>query len=230
MMLVLCKLLLIEDDLPLASLISQYLRANQCDIVHVSTGEEVNLFVNIEQFDIILCDVMLPDINGFELFATLQEKVTCPIIFLTALDEDQDQIYGLELGAVDYIVKPVEPSVLLARIKAHLRLIKNNTLSSTLWVNDLLFDKKQKKIFYQQQLLQTTVQEFELLCLLAEHHREVVPRETLFQQIIGREYDGLDRSVDLIVSRLRKKFDDLNLGLLTIRSIRGQGYIFSYDD
>lgn len=224
---VLCKLLLIEDDLPLASLISQYLRANHCDIVHVSTGEEVNLLINIEAFDIVLCDVMLPDISGFELFANLQQKVNCPIIFLTALGEDEDQIYGLDLGAVDYIIKPVEPSVLLARIKSQLRNSKRHSEQSKLQLNGLVLDTKIKTITYNNQDLPVTIQEFELLNLLAVSHMEIVPREVLFKQVIGREYDGLDRSVDLIVSRLRKKFVDLNIPNLTIRSIRGKGYLFS---
>lgn len=224
---VLCKLLLIEDDLPLASLISQYLRANQCDIVHVSTGEEINLLVNIEEFDIVLCDVMLPDISGFELFANLQNKVHCPIIFLTALDEDKDQIFGLDLGAVDYIIKPVEPSVLLARIKSQLRNSQRHSQQPKLQIKDLLLNSKLKTIYYRQQELPVTVQESELLNLLAQSHMEIVPRDVLFKQVIGRDYDGLDRSIDLIVSRLRKKFVDLNINSLTIRSIRGKGYLFS---
>jgi DNA-binding response OmpR family regulator len=230
MMAVLCKLLLIEDDLPLASLISQYLRANQCDIVHVSTGEEINLLVNIEQFDMVLCDVMLPDISGFELFANLQKKVSCPIIFLTALDEDKDQIYGLNLGAVDYIIKPVEPAVLLARIKSHLRHVKLSAEPFKLQCNELILDIKLKTIRFRKQVLPVTVQEFELLNILAQSHMDIVPREVLFKQVIGREYDGLDRSIDLIVSRLRKKFVDLHIQDLNIRSIRGKGYLFSVAD
>lgn len=223
----LCKLLLIEDDLPLASLISQFLRKNQCDLVHVSTGEEVNLLVNIEAFDIILCDVMLPDTTGFELLPRLKKLVSCPVIFLTALDESKDQIHGLELGAVDYIVKPIEPAVLLARIKVQLRHHFKFKNTSKITLNDVVFDAKLKKLFYQGEFVPFTVQEFEVLFILAKHHLELVPRDMLFKQIVGREYDGLDRAVDLIISRLRKRFEELSLNFMSIRSIRGKGYVFS---
>jgi len=223
----LCKLLLIEDDLPLASLISQFLRQNQCDLVHISTGEEVKLLVKIEEFDIVLCDVMLPDTTGFELLSQLKKLASCPVIFLTALDESKDQIYGLELGAVDYIVKPVEPAVLLARIKVQLRHHFKNKKDLKITLNDFVFDGKIKKIFYQGEFTPFTVQEFEVLFILAKHHLELVPREMLFKQIIGREYDGLDRAVDLIISRLRKRFEELSLSVMSIRSIRGKGYVFS---
>lgn len=225
-MTILCKLLLIEDDLPLASLICQYLRANQCDVVHVSSGEEVNLLFNLNEFDIVICDVMLPDISGFELFKTLNKEIHCPVIFFTALDDDKDQIYGLGLGAVDYIVKPVDPAILLARIKVHTRL-RNQEASSTLRLNKLVLDSQQKKIYYQGAALPITVQEFDVLYLLAQHHLEIVPREVLFKSIIGRDYDGLDRAVDLIISRLRKKLEELSIDYLVIRSIRGKGYLLS---
>ncbi|TPH13911.1 response regulator transcription factor [Litorilituus lipolyticus] len=223
----LCKLLLIEDDLPLASLISQYLRKHHCDLVHVSTGAEVELLVDIDKFDIILCDVMLPDTTGFELLPSITSLTSCPIIFLTALDENTDQIQGLELGAVDYIVKPIEPAVLLARIKVQLRhkFIQHN--SPLLTINDLIFDKKLKKISFKNKTLPFTVQEFDVLNVLAEHYLDVVPREVLFEQVIGRDYDGLDRAVDLIISRLRKRFEELSLTFMSIRSIRGKGYLFS---
>jgi len=222
-----CKLLLIEDDLPLASLISQYLRRHKCDLVHVSTGEEVNLLVNLDEFDIVLCDVMLPDTTGFDLFNRLQQKLKCPIIFLTALDEDQDQIRGLELGAVDYLVKPVEPAVLLARIRVQLRTHAMLTEDKKIVLNQLVFDNKLKHVLHHGQTIQLTVQDFEVLYILAQHHLQIVPRETMFKQVIGREYDGLDRAADLIISRLRKKFEELKLDFISIRSIRGKGYLFN---
>ncbi|WP_189637846.1 response regulator transcription factor [Thalassotalea sp. HSM 43] len=223
----LCKLLLIEDDLPLASLICQYLRANQCDVTHVSSGEEVDMLFNIQQFDIIICDVMLPDISGFDLFNNLRDRVECPVIFFTALDEDKDQIYGLELGAVDYVVKPVDPAILLARIKAQLRRSKPQ-LSTQLRLGELVLDDKQKTLYYDGDVVSLTIQEFDVLYLMAKHHQQVLPRDELFHQIIGREYDGLDRAIDLIISRMRKKLMALGVDSISIRAIRGKGYMLSY--
>jgi len=222
-----CKILLIEDDLPLASLICQYLQQNHCDIFHVSTGEETAKFNNLAQFDIVICDVMLPDITGFELFKLLKAKSQCPILFLTALDESKDQIFGLELGAADYIVKPIDPKVLLARIKMHLRKPLRVLLDKKIIINDLIFDGNLKQIQHMDTLIPFTIQEFEVLYILAQHHLEIVPREHLFKQVIGREYNGLDRAIDLIISRLRKRLDELQLNFIIIRSIRNKGYLFN---
>ena len=221
------KILLIEDDLPLASLICQYLRQNHCDVVHVSTGEEVGLLINIEQFDVIICDVMLPDTTGFELIASLKKVTNSPVIFLTALGESKDQVYGLEIGALDYIIKPIEPAVLLARIKVQLKASMGNQQHSKLIIEGLVFDERLKELYYRGELIPFTVQEFDVLNILAKKYLEVVPRETLFKEVVGREYDGLDRAVDLIISRLRRRFEEMSLDFMSIRSIRGKGYLFS---
>ncbi|AWB56354.1 response regulator transcription factor [Colwellia sp. Arc7-D] len=226
---ILCKLLLIEDDLPLASLICQYLRAKKCDVVHISTGAEVSLLVNHHDFDIVICDVMLPDINGFELLKIIQQKMHCPVIFLTALDDDKDQIHGLEIGAADYVVKPIEPAVLLARINVHIREHHKSTSLKKIRFDDFVIDAVAKKISVAGEVLPFTIQEVDVLHLLANHHNDIVAREVLFKHIVGRDYDGLDRAIDLIMSRLRKKLIDLTLPQLTIRSIRGKGYMLNID-
>jgi len=223
----LCKLLLIEDDLPLATLIGQYLCQNHCDVVHVASGEEATQVADLSNFDIIICDVMLPDTTGFELFEFLNQKTQCPVLFLTALDESKDQIFGLELGAADYIVKPTDPKVLLARIKAHLRQSSKLLVDKKIIINDMLFDNSLKQIQHGGIVIPFTVQEFEVLYILAQYHLHIVPREYLFKQIIGREYNGLDRAIDLIISRLRKRLEELKLNFITIRSIRNKGYLFS---
>jgi DNA-binding response OmpR family regulator len=223
----LCKLLLIEDDLPLASLICQYLRKNFCDVVHIATGAELELLMDIGQFQIVLCDVMLPDINGFSLITEIKKKTACPILFLTALDENEDQIKGLELGAVDYIVKPIEPAVLLARIKVQLRNSNQPIEQNIITLNNLVLDNRLKQVFYCGEHISLTVQEFEVLFILAKNHLKLIPRDELFKQIVGREYDGLDRAVDLVVSRLRKKLTQSKLSFISIRAIRGKGYIFN---
>jgi len=222
----LCKILLIEDDLPLASLTCQYLRKNRCDVVHIATGAELELLANIDEFQIVLCDVMLPDTDGFSLIKRIKQKTNCPVLFLTALDESVDQIQGLELGAVDYIVKPIDPSVLLARINVQLRINKAPSNMKKVVLNNLVLDSQLKKAFFKDEVISLTIQEFEVLFILAQNHLIILPRDQLFKQVIGREYDGLDRAVDLVISRLRKKFEQLNLSFISIRSIRGKGYLF----
>ncbi len=223
-----CKILLIEDDLPLAELIQEYLEAQGYQLTHLAKGLEVKQLGPEHQFDLILCDVMLPDIDGFNLNSILQEKFQCPIIFLTALSDDEDQIKGLELGAIDYIVKPVEPNVLLARIRANLRKTQSQTASDNITIADLVLDKNNQIVTLNESPLDLTSQDFELLWVFAQNQGKILSREFLFQAIIGREYNGLDRTVDARTSRLRKKIEDFNIPGLVIRTVWGKGYLFTY--
>lgn len=223
-----CRLLLIEDDLPLAALIQEYLQAQGCELIHLSKGLDVNTLSSTEDFDLIICDVMLPDIDGFNLNDILQKKFQSPIIYLTALSDDDDQIKGLELGAIDYIVKPVEPNVLLARIRANLRKTQTHVSQDNITIADLVLDKKNQTAILNSAPLDITNQDFELLWIFAQHQGETLSREHLFQAIIGREYNGLDRTVDARTSRLRKKIEDFDIPGLSIKTIWGKGYLFTY--
>ncbi|WP_251357970.1 response regulator transcription factor [Kangiella sp. TOML190] len=223
-----CKILLIEDDLPLAELIQEYLEAQGYRLKHLAKGLDVHQLADDENFDLILCDVMLPDIDGFNLNGILQEKFQCPIIFLTALSDDEDQIKGLELGAIDYIVKPVEPNVLLARIRANLRKNQSPVSAENITISDLTLDKHKQVATLNGSALDLTSQDFELLWIFAQNQGKILSREFLFQAIIGREYNGLDRTVDARTSRLRKKIEDFNVPGLVIRTVWGKGYLFTY--
>lgn len=223
-----CHILLIEDDLPLAELIQEYLCAHGYQLTHIAKGMDVHQLTDNDTFDLILCDVMLPDIDGFNLKNTLEEKFLCPIIFLTALSDDEDQIKGLELGAIDYIVKPVEPNVLLARVRANLRKAQAHVSQDTISISDLVLDKKNKTVTINNHPLDLTTQDFDLLWVFAQNQGNLLSREFLFQSIIGREYNGLDRTVDARTSRLRSKLESLGIPGLVIRTVWGKGYLFTY--
>ena len=223
-----CHILLIEDDLPLAELIQEYLHAQGYQLTHIAKGLDIHNLDDNAAYDLILCDVMLPDIDGFNLKETLEEKFLCPIIFLTALSDDEDQIKGLELGAIDYIVKPVEPNVLLARIRANLRKTQAHVSQDTITISDMVLDKKNKTATVDKQLLDLTSQDFEVLWVFAQNQGKLLSREFLFQSIIGREYNGLDRTVDARTSRLRSKLESFEIPGLVIRIVWGKGYLFTY--
>lgn len=223
-----CNILLIEDDLPLAGLIQEYLDSQGYQITHIAKGLDVHTLPEENSYDLILCDVMLPDIDGFNLSNILEEKFLCPIIFLTALSDDEDQIKGLELGAIDYIVKPVEPNVLLARIRANLRKAQAHVSQDKIVISDLVLDKKNKTVTLDGQLLDLTSQDFELFWIFAQNQGKLLSREFLFQAIIGREYNGLDRTVDARTSRLRSKLESFAIPGLIIRTVWGKGYLFTY--
>jgi len=213
----------IEDDLKLAKLIHKFL---------LKQGYTVDLFNTVQTYydhectflpTLIICDVMLPDGNGFALIEQLKNNHNCPVIFLTALDSVQSQIKGLELGAYDYLVKPIKPELLLAKIK---NIINQRIIPDELQ-QDLSVDTNKRDAKFLNTWLGLNESEFEIISFLANNAPQTVSRELLFKQVVGREYDGLDRAIDLKISRLRKKLKELfsdKEASLDIKSVRGKGY------
>jgi DNA-binding response OmpR family regulator len=219
------RLLLIEDDRGLATVITEYLTEQQIRVSHANSA--ATALVNQQQFDLILCDIMLPDASGLDLLKQLQQRWSCPVLFLTALSSEQDQICGLEAGAADYLCKPIDPSLLLARIRSALRLARKE-LHQSIKLHDLVLDRTLNQAFLAGNSLQMTNLEFDILWFFASHHGKVVHRDLLFKHIVGRDYDGLDRAIDLKISRLRRKIEELAVQGLAILTVRGQGYLFHY--
>jgi len=223
------KLLLVEDDLPLAELIAQYLTKHSIKVSLALNAESAKIITSEKSFDIIVCDVMLPDGNGFNLIKELLKKQSVPVIFLTALSDDDSHIKGLDVGAADYIAKPVNPSVLLAHIKANLRKVQTANSTSTLQLGIFEFNSRTKSLLKDNVKIAVTNQEFDILWLFASQIHAPLARDYLFKKIVGRDYDGKDRAMDLKISRLRKKLTQLGLNELSIESIRNQGYIFTIE-
>ena len=175
---------------------------------------------------------MLPGKDGFTVCRDLRPEYTGPILMLTAKSTDFDQVLGLEIGADDYVIKPVEPRVLLARINALLRRGNLPSISdekAELTCGSLHINRASRKVTLKQESIELTSQEFDLLWLLASKPGEVQNRDYIYKAVIGREYDGLDRSVDVRVSRLRKKLNDSTEAPFRIKTIWGQGYLFVED-
>lgn len=224
------KIVLVEDDPELASLVRDYLVKNGYQVDIVSNGADAVQQIPIEQPDLVILDIMLPRISGMDVCREVRPVYKGPILMLTALDDDIDQMLGLELGADDYIIKPVQPRLLLARIRTLLRRVPDigrtpaaHTSNSIINTGTLTINTGNRSVSIEGKHIDLTSAEFELLLLLAQDIGHVVDRDTIIQELRGFDYDGLDRSIDRRISRLRKK---LSIGTQhsVIKTIRGKGY------
>lgn len=222
-------ILLVEDDLRLANLIAKFLEQNEFRVSMLHQGNMVANFLQKNAPDLIILDVMLPNEDGFTVCRKIRNSYTQPIIFLTAKDSDFDHVHGLEIGADDYLIKPIEPHVLLARINMLLRRKKqiDKVLVDQLTYGQLSIHKTSRQVSLASEPIELTSHEFELLWLLASNAGEPQSREYIHKQMINREYDGLDRSVDVRISRLRKKLGDCTSNPYRIITVWGKGYLFS---
>jgi two-component system OmpR family response regulator/two-component system response regulator RstA len=221
-------IMLVEDDIRLADLTAQFLQSHGLQVTQVHDGDEAVSEIIAKQPDVVILDIMLPNQDGFSVCRHVRPNYSGPILFLTAKDSDFDQVRGLEIGADDYVIKPVEPHVLLARINALLR--RNGTSlrsSDQLTLGQLTIDKANRKVCLAQHEVELTSYEFDLLWALASHAGETQSREYIYKHVVGREYDGLDRSVDVRISRLRKKLHDNLEQPERLITVWGKGYLCS---
>jgi DNA-binding response OmpR family regulator len=227
------QVLLVEDDERLSRLISQYLTGHDFIVHRLASGKKLLQHIQTSPPDILLLDVMLPGENGFTLCNKIRPYYAGPLLFMTAKSDDFDQIFGLEIGADDYIIKPVEPRVLLARINALLRRNKESASSFSslqkLQYGQLMIDRSTRSVCLNGEDVQLTSHEFDMLWKLAECPSILIDRTTLYREVIGREYDGLDRSADVRISRLRKKLKDNSQHPYRIKTIWGKGFFFVAD-
>jgi len=225
------SILLVEDDLRLAELVSRYLESNGFSVAIVSHGDEVVARVGRDMPDLVILDLGLPGEDGLTICRQLRPDYTNPILILTARNSDIDHVLGLELGADDYVIKPVEPRVLLARIGALLRRSRtpDSTTRKVLQFGRLTINVTSRAVHLDGQAILLSGNEFDLLVHLASHAGEIQSRETLFKDLFKREYDGADRLLDIRISRLRRKLGDEAETAERIKTVWGQGYLFVPD-
>ena len=228
-------ILLIEDDLRLANLVQNFLQQNSFKVSLLNSGEHAVTEIARLQPDLVLLDINLPDKDGFTICREIKQQFNNPILFLTARDSSIDHVMGLEIGADDYIIKPVDPHVLLARINLILRKVNNKDqlTKNELTFGQLTINKQARTVSLSSKPIDLTTHEFELLWLLARFAGEPQSRESIHKSMIGREYDGLDRTVDVRVSRLRKKLNDDSNKPFKLVTVWGKGYMFcpnAWDD
>ncbi len=221
------RILIIDDDIELTELLTDYLSGNNFSVAVANDGQEGLSKAYEETYDLILLDVMLPSLNGFEILQKLRLEKTTPVIMLTAKGEDFDRIFGLEVGADDYVPKPFNHRELLARIKALVRrvdLLTQEQDVGKIHFEDIDLCQQSRSVQVNKQLIDLTGTEFEILALLMHPPIAIVSKETISQKVLGRRLAAFDRSIDMHVSNIRKKiarYSDFE----RIKTIRGSGYV-----
>ncbi len=219
------KILLIDDDEALCELLTEYLVNEAFTVEHVHTGPEGVAQALRGDWDAIILDVMLPGMNGFGVLKQIQPFVKAPVLMLTARGEDTDTVLGLELGADDYVAKPCSPRVLVARLRNLLRRKMNiQTVQTLKSVGDLAFDTASRRVTVRGEAVVLTGAEFNLLILLLEHAGELVSKEILAKEGLGRALQAYDRRIETHMTQIRKKLGPLPDGTSRIKTVRGSGY------
>ncbi|AJD47592.1 DNA-binding response regulator [Alcanivorax sp. S71-1-4] len=224
------RILIVEDDERLATLTREYLESNGMDVTVVNDGEEAVRRIRADQPDLVVLDLMLPGADGLTVCREVRPAFRNPILMLTARTDDMDQVLGLEMGADDYVAKPVKPRVLLARIRALLRRVETeherDQPQMRLEFGNLVIDNSAREVVLEGKSVDLTSAEYDLLWLLASNAGNVLSRETIFEKLRGIQYDGQDRSIDVRISRIRPKVGDDPDNPRRIKTVRSKGYLF----
>ncbi|MGY6567343.1 MULTISPECIES: response regulator [Halomonadaceae] len=223
--------LIIEDDVRLAELTRDYLESNGFKVTVEAEGSRGVEQIQALQPDLVILDLMLPGEDGLSICRRARPDYAGPILMLTARTDDMDQVLGLEMGADDYVPKPVQPRVLLARMRALLRRAENTDQSgdARLTFGNLEVDSATREAWLEGERIDLTSAEFDLLWLLASNAGRVLTREEIFSDLRGIKYDGQDRSIDVRVSRIRPKIGDDPNHPHRIKTVRSKGYLFVKD-
>lgn len=220
------KVLVIDDDERLNALLTKYMDRFGFSVRSAIDPRAALRSLKLDPPDIVILDIMLPEMDGFAVCRKVRETSCVPIIMLTARGDVMDRIVGLELGADDYLAKPFEPRELVARMQAVLRRGQRPESGDRLHIGALEVDWSTRTIRLEGQDLRVTTAEFELLSLLVRNPGKVLSRERILDGTRGIDWESFDRSVDVLVSRLRQKLGDDSKHPSFIRTIRGAGYVF----
>ena len=228
----------VEDDAEVGSLIAAYLAKHDMQVTVEPRGDQAEETILRENPDLVLLDIMLPGKDGMTICRDLRAKWSGPIVLLTSLDSDMNHILALEMGACDYILKTTPPAVLLARLRLHLRQNEQATLTKglqetsltpykALHFGTLTIDPINRVVTLANTEISLSTADFELLWELATHAGQIMDRDALLKNLRGVTYDGMDRSVDVAISRLRKKLLDNATEPYRIKTVRNKGYLFA---
>ncbi len=226
-------ILVVDDDAGLRELLQEYLSAQGLQVATVADGAQMDAHLSQHPVDLLILDLMLPEEDGLSLARRLRARSSLPIIMLSARGEDVDRIVGLEVGADDYLAKPFNPRELLARIRALLRRNEQGQLKHDEDKPDIRrfgpfsMDVEARVLHKHDLTIQLTAGEFNLLRIFAEHPNRVLGRDSLMDMLKGYERSPFDRSIDVRVTRLRRKVEDDPNAPHFIRTVWGEGYLFS---
>jgi two-component system OmpR family response regulator len=221
------RVMLVEDDVRLAELVSEYLGGYEFAVEVVARGDQALARFKASAPDVVVLDLMLPGLDGMVVCRQLRELSEVPILILTAREDSYDEVSGLEQGADDFVNKPVQPRLLLARLRALLRRASARPSgdSGPLAFGALTITPSARSVSWRGQPCILSNTEYKLLLVLAESAGQVLSRDALLKKMRGIEFDGLDRSIDNCISKLRRRFDDTDCQ--KIKTVWGEGYLFS---
>ncbi|HEY1043473.1 MAG TPA: response regulator transcription factor [Telluria sp.] len=221
------RVLLVEDDERLASLVTEYLAGYEFSVEVVARGDEALDRFKLVSPDVVVLDLMLPGMDGMLVSRQIRELSEVPILILTAREDSYDEVSLLEQGADDFINKPVQPRVLLARLRALLRRASGNgpADADVMSFGALTIVTSDRTVTWREEPVALSNTEYKLLVVLAESAGHVLSRDALLKKMRGIEFDGMDRSIDNSISKLRRKFDDADSD--KIKTVWGEGYLFS---
>jgi two-component system response regulator CpxR len=218
------RILLIDDDEALCELLAEYLAGEGFAVQAVHDGVQGEAQAIAGEWDAIILDVMLPGMNGFDVLKRIKPKTATPVLMLTARGEDTDTVLGLELGADDYVAKPVSPRVLVARLRALLRRQGEEAPVGVVRVGDVVLDEAGRRVTVGGSEVVLTGAEFNLLALLLRHAGHVVSRDVLAEDGLGRALQAFDRRIETHMAQIRRKLGPLPDGSARIQTVRGAGY------
>jgi len=225
-------ILIVEDDASLSEWLADFIGGQGFEVSVANRGDVAVELIKADNPDLVVLDIMLPGLDGLQVCKTVREFYTNPILMLTAFDEEADEVLGLEMGADDYLGKPVRARALLARIRALLRRGTEAAAQKAdeITVGNLCIDAVNRWAKVDQQDIGVNTNEFEVLWMLAKHAGDIVSRDELLSNARGIEYDGFDRSIDIRVSRLRKRLNEAEGCKCSIKTVRGRGYVLVVDN
>ena len=219
------RILVVEDEAKIAEIVKAYLVKDGFSVTVAETGNKA-ISILKDRFDLIILDLMLPDMTGEEICETIRKDSDLPVIMLTAKSEEEDRIAGLGIGADDYIVKPFSPRELVARVKALLRRTKGLKKTASFNSGNLVIDSSNFKVMKNGTAIVLTPTEFKLLQSLAERPEQVFTRLHLVNVILGYDYEGYDRTIDAHIKNIRHKIEDNPKNPSYIKTVYGLGYRF----
>lgn len=217
------NILIVEDEIRIRFLIRDYFLKENFNVLEAENGKEALEIFKSEKIDIIILDIMMPEMDGLTLLNKIREVSTIPVILLTAKSEEEDKLKGYEIGADDYMTKPFSPKVLVAKVKALLKRSRDELDSSTQDFNGLIINKLSREIKLDNTILNLSPKEYELLIYLIDNEGIALSRDNILDNVWGVDYYGDIRTVDTNVKRLREKLLDKSKYIITVR---GSGYKF----
>jgi len=226
------RLMLIEDDQQLADLLTEYFQGYGFQVDWLASGAQADRAIVDRSPDLVVLDLMLPGQDGLSICSAIRKRYSGKILVLTASGDDMDQVAALEMGADDFVQKPIQPRVLLARVKMLLRRSNSNEGDGSgrqIRFGGLVINQTLKRCTLNDSLVALTPSEFAILSYMANHPDQVLSRQTLLECLSGLEYDGLNRTVDNKIAQLRKKLNDNAQRPMGIITVRGKGYMFVPD-